>query len=37
MNYGTNDQGKQYAKYLFLSRDKTDNTPYNRVRPVFAF
>lgn len=37
MNYGTNDQGKQYAKYLFLSRNKTDNTAYNRVRPVFAF
>ena len=37
MNYGTNDQGKQYAKYLFLSRTKTDVTDYDRVRPVFAF
>lgn len=37
MNYGTNGDGSKYAKYLFLSRDKTDNTPYNRVRPVFAF
>ena len=37
MNYGTNTSNKQYAKFLFLSRDKTDNTKYNRVRPVFAF
>lgn len=37
MNYGTNTSNKQYAKFLFLSRDKTDNTDYNRVRPVFAF
>lgn len=37
MNYGINDSNKQYAKFLFLSRDKTDNTSYNRVRPVFAF
>lgn len=37
MNYGTKDDGSKYAKYLFLSRDKSDNTPYNRVRPVFAF
>ena len=37
MNYGTNTSNNQYAKFLFLSRDKTDNTSYNRVRPVFAF
>lgn len=37
MNYGTNTSNKKYAKFLFLSRDKTDNTSYNRVRPVFAF
>lgn len=36
MNYGPKESGK-YAKFLFLSRDKTDNTSYNRVRPVFAF
>lgn len=37
MNYGDENDGSKYAKYLFLSRKKTDNTAYNRVRPVFAF
>lgn len=36
MNYGTDNNGL-YAKYLFLSRTKTDATDYDRVRPVFAF
>lgn len=36
MNYGTDNNGL-YAKYLFLSRTKTDTTDYDRVRPVFAF
>ena len=37
MNYGTESDGSNYAKYLFLSRNKNDNTNYDRVRPVFAF
>lgn len=36
MNYGTDNNGL-FAKYLFLSRTKTDTTDYDRVRPVFAF
>lgn len=37
MNYGINTSNRQYAKYLFLSRDKSDYIAYYRVRPVFAF
>ena len=39
MNYGTKEEGvSKYAKFLFLSRDKSDTgSDYFRVRPVFAF
>lgn len=36
MNYGTDSNGN-YAKYVFLARDKNDATNINHVRPVFAF